>query len=149
MSFCSPFNMVSSDDTLRRCRNSVFFLVCLVNITVMLVVYYELYNPGCGIARELVTMVYILLAAIVVFSLPLIKDKVQRYDVWVEKLNKMDDDERYQARIEVAKPIVKDLLILVLMCIIAIVVVQAVGPYVVPPEVMENYERYLRYGVVP
>lgn len=138
-----------NDDTLRRCRYSVFFLVCLTNITLLLAAYYELHDPGCDVARQLVTAVKVLLALIVGFSFPLLGDKMQRYNVWVEKLNQMDDDERYQARIAVAKPIVKDLLILVLMCIIAIVVVQAVGPYVVSPEVVENYERYLRYGVVP
>jgi len=135
-------------DGLIYCRALVFVFLLGATVTTFLAVFIDLYNPGSGFVYY--EYVCSMLCCVVVFSLPLLVDNFIRFRAWHNDFSQLSVNEKKIAFYEVAKPIVIDAAGICVMCGIAYAIFQFAWPYIVPSEVVANYQLYYSqpYGYV-
>lgn len=125
-------------DGLVYCRALVFVFLMGVTVLTFLAVFTDLYDPGFAFVYY--EYVCCLICCVVVFSLPLHADALIRFHAWHRDFSQLSVNEKKIAFNEVAKPIVVDAAGICVMCCIAYVIFQFAWPYIVPPEVVANYQ---------
>ena len=125
-------------DGLVYCRALVFVFLLGAIVTTFLVVFTDLYNPGSAyVYYEALCSMF---CCVFVFSLPLHAENLIRFHAWHHNFSQLNVNEKKNAFYDVAKPIVIDAAGICVMCCIAYAIFQIAWPYIVPPEVIANYQ---------
>lgn len=130
--------LLLSKKSLMLCRSVVLTVLIVACGTTITAAFIDLYTPGSMVAKQLSEFIYLLLGVTVVFSIPLLGDKIERFEKW----QMLPDNEKDMIFNKTFKKLVKDIFVMVIMAIVAIILFSWIWPHIATPEVIENYQNY-------